>query len=903
MKSSDFEKQIAISGKYFTYFDITELDKLGYDIASLPFSIRILVENAARKMDGKLVKEQDLDNIAGWRGKYDSPVELPYYPSRILLQDFTGVPAVVDLAAMRDAIKTVGGNPKIINPFVPVDLVIDHSVQIDYYGTSDSLEQNVKSEYRRNAERYSLLKWAQKSFSNLRVVPPGAGICHQVNLEYLGSVVNVSNGVLLPDTLIGTDSHTPMIAGAGVMAWGVGGIEAEAVMMGEPYYMSIPEVVGVELVGKADPGVVATDIVLYITEKLRAKGVVGKFVEYFGKGVDELDIPDRATISNMSPEYGATMGFFPIDEKTLDYLRLTNRKNVEIVENYTKRNAMFRAGNEKIDYSDVIRIYLSDVKPAVAGPSRPQDRIALEEIKTRFYEIVKENYEKETDLEYISRFNHEAPCVDYSDIKINHSTVHIDNEEFDIKDGSVVIAAITSCTNTSNPEVMIGAALVAKKAVEAGLRVPAYVKTSFAPGSKVVYDYLVQSGLMPYLEALGFHLAAFGCTTCIGNSGPLKKEIAQAIEQNNLNVAAVLSGNRNFEARIHQKIRSNFLMSPMLVVAFAIAGRVDIDLYHEPIGINPNGRAVFLKNILPAREEILQYKNKFLKQEYYKKRYDEIFKGDHSWNNLKISSKSILYDWDNNSTYIKKPPFFDDFTLEINAPSDIINARALLVLGDSVTTDHISPAGEIPEEYPAGRYLIEQGVAKKQFNSYGSRRGNHEVMMRGTFANVRIKNLLVEPKEGGYTVYFPENKQRYVFDAAMEYVKNNIPLIVLAGKEYGTGSSRDWAAKGTALLGVKAIIAESYERIHRSNLIGMGILPLEFTDGDSYKSIGLDGSEIFDIAGIADIAPGKRLQVTASKSDSVLKFEVIARLDTDIEVAYFKNSGILQYVLRNLTQN
>jgi len=506
-------------------------------------------------------------------------------------------------------------------------------------------------------------------------------------------------------------------------------------------------------------------------------------------------------------------------------------------------------------------------------------------------------------LEYISRFNHEAPCVDYSDIKINHSTVHIDNEEFDIKDGSVVIAAITSCTNTSNPEVMIGAALVAKKAVEAGLRVPAYVKTSFAPGSKVVYDYLVQSGLMPYLEALGFHLAAFGCTTCIGNSGPLKKEIAQAIEQNNLNVAAVLSGNRNFEARIHQKIRSNFLMSPMLVVAFAIAGRVDIDLYHEPIGINPNGRAVFLKNILPAREEILQYKNKFLKQEYYKKRYDEIFKGDHSWNNLKISSKSILYDWDNNSTYIKKPPFFDDFTLEINAPSDIINARALLVLGDSVTTDHISPAGEIPEEYPAGRYLIEQGVAKKQFNSYGSRRGNHEVMMRGTFANVRIKNLLVEPKEGGYTVYFPENKQRYVFDAAMEYVKNNIPLIVLAGKEYGTGSSRDWAAKGTALLGVKAIIAESYERIHRSNLIGMGILPLEFTDGDSYKSIGLDGSEIFDIAGIADIAPGKRLQVTASKSDSVLKFEVIARLDTDIEVAYFKNSGILQYVLRNLTQN
>ena len=903
MNTGMLKKKIRISGKEYEYFDISALGDMGYDIASLPFSIRILVENVARKMDGKIVKESDLLHIAGWRGRYDKPVEIPYYPSRILMQDFTGVPAVVDLAAMRDAIKAVGGDPKMINPFVPVDLVIDHSVQIDYYGTSDSLNQNVKTEYARNAERYSLLKWAQKSFSGLRVVPPGAGICHQVNLEYLGHVISLSNGILFPDTVIGTDSHTPMIAGAGVMAWGVGGIEAEAVMMGQPYYMIIPEVVGVELAGKAKPGVASTDIVLYITEKLRKKGVVGKFVEYFGEGLDELDIPDRATISNMSPEYGATMGYFPIDGRTLDYLRLTNRDNVEIVAEYAKKNALFRTGNEKIHYSDIVRIDLPDVEPSVAGPSRPQDRIALKDIKERFYEILNGGYENETDSDCISRFNHESPCVDYSDTESEYAAISYGDEEFRIKNGSVVIAAITSCTNTSNPDVMIGAALVAKKAVQSGLRVPPYVKTSFAPGSKVVYDYLAQSGLMPYLEALGFHLAAFGCTTCIGNSGPLRHEIAKAIEHDNLNVAAVLSGNRNFEARIHQKIRSNFLMSPMLVVAFAIAGRVDIDLYNEPVGIDPNGREVFLKDIWPSADEILQYKSRFLKQEYYEKRYSEIFRGDDLWQNLEVTAKSTLYDWDENSTYIKKPPFFDNFTLETETPSDIRSARALLVLGDSITTDHISPAGEIPYEYPAGRYLIDQGVPKKQFNSYGSRRGNHEVMMRGTFANVRIKNLLVEPKEGGYTVYFPENKQRYVFDAATGYIKSGIPLIVLAGKEYGTGSSRDWAAKGTWLLGVKAVIAESYERIHRSNLVGMGVLPLQFMPSQSWKTLGLDGTELFDITGIAEIAPGKKLNVKASKGGSSVSFDVIARLDSEIEVAYFKNGGILRYVLRNLMQN
>lgn len=904
MSKKDYRKNIDISGKNYEYFSITDLSEKGYEISSLPFSIRILAENILRNMGNGIVEESDLKNICEWKGKYEEPVEIPYYPARVLMQDFTGVPAVVDLAAMRDAMADTGGDPEKVNPLVPVDLIVDHSVQVDYYGSLNSLDQNVKKEYERNIERYTMLKWAQNSFDNFSVVPPNSGICHQVNLEYLGKVVRNDNNVLLPDTLVGTDSHTPMINGIGVMAWGVGGIEAEAVMLGQPYYMPIPEVIGVNLKGEPAEGVTSTDIVLSITQMLRKFNVVGKFVEYFGAGLKNLSVFDRATISNMTPEYGATLGFFPIDHLTLDYLKLTNRnKEAEIVEKYAKENGFYNDYTQNIKYTEVLDFDLSSVEPSLAGPARPQDRISLSDMKNSFYEILGCNYEKKVDERNISVFNEEAKEhaeVDNScePAGIKEETIQINGENVTIRDGSVVIAALTSCTNTSNPYVMLGAGLIAKKAVEVGLKVPAYVKTSLAPGSKVVVDYLESSGLLPYLEGLGFHVTAFGCTTCIGNSGPLKPEIEKAIDNSKLNVASVLSGNRNFEARIHQKVRSNFLASPMLVLAFALAGRVDIDMYKEPLGRNVNGEDIYLKDLWPSGKEVQDYVSKYIDSESFSKEYSVIFEGDENWKKLDVA-RSTIYKWDQNSTYIKKPPYFDNFSPEPPELRDIKDARVLLLLGDTVTTDHISPAGSIPAEYPAGKYLLDNSVQKSDFNSYGSRRGNHEVMIRGTFANVRIKNKLVDPKEGGFTVKFPEEKEMYVYDASLTYLKENTPLVVLAGKEYGTGSSRDWAAKGTQLLGVKAVIAESYERIHKSNLVGMGVLPLQFEDGNSWKSLGLNGTETFSIEGLEDIAPRSQFNVTAMKNDGEkVEFSVISRLDTEVEVRYFTHGGILPYVLR-----
>ncbi len=908
MNKSKYFKNIEIGGKTYKYYDIIGLEEAGYNIEALPFSIKILIENILRNKDNEVVDDKDLENILNWKGTYDSPVEIPYYPARVLMQDFTGVPAVVDLAAMRDAMAEIGGDPEKVNPLVPVDLIVDHSVQVDYYGSLNSLDQNVKREYERNIERYTMLKWAQNSFDNFSVVPPNSGICHQVNLEYLGKVVRNDNNVLLPDTLVGTDSHTPMINGIGVMAWGVGGIEAEAVMLGQPYYMPIPEVIGVNLKGEPAEGVTSTDIVLSITQILRKFNVVGKFVEYFGAGLKNLSVFDRATISNMTPEYGATLGFFPIDHLTLDYLKLTNRnKEAEIVEKYAKENGFYNDYTQNIKYTEVLDFDLSSVEPSLAGPARPQDRISLSDMKNSFYEILGCNYEKKVDEKNISAFNEEAKKhaeVDDScePAGIKEETIKINGENVTLRDGSVVIAALTSCTNTSNPYVMLGAGLIAKKAVEAGLKVPAYVKTSLAPGSKVVVDYLKSSGLLPYLEGLGFHVTAFGCTTCIGNSGPLKPEIEEAIDNSKLNVASVLSGNRNFEARIHQKVRSNFLASPMLVLAFALAGRVDIDMYKEPLGRNVNGEDIYLKDLWPSGKEVQDYVSKYIDSESFSKEYSVIFEGDENWKKLDVA-RSTIYKWDENSTYIKKPPYFDNFSPEPPELRDIKDARVLLLLGDTVTTDHISPAGSIPAEYPAGKYLLDNGVQKKDFNSYGSRRGNHEVMIRGTFANVRIKNKLVDPKEGGFTVKFPEEKEMYVYDASLSYLKENTPLVVLAGKEYGTGSSRDWAAKGTQLLGVKAVIAESYERIHKSNLVGMGVLPLQFEEGDSWKSLGLNGTETFSIEGLEDIAPRSQFNVTAVKNDGEkVEFSVISRLDTEVEVRYFTHGGILPYVLRKMVE-
>ncbi len=864
----NFLSEIEISGKIYKFYDIKKVK----DIEKFPFSIRILLENIIRNYDGFLVNEEHLNLILNYNSKNLPDKEIPYMPVRILMQDFTGVPAIVDLASMRDACKKFGKDPEIINPLIPVDLVIDHSLIVEAFGTFYAFEKNVDLEYRQNEERYKFLKWAQKAFKNFRLVPPGLGICHQVNLEYLSKVVWNNDNFLYPDTLIGTDSHTPMVNGLGVVGWGVGGIEAEAVMLGQPLYMKIPEVVGLKLIGELREGVTATDLVLTIAQLLRKYGVVDKFVEVFGPGLDRLTVPDRATISNMSPEFGCTITYFPIDEQTLNYLKLTGRdiELINIVEAYAKENLLWRENEDSIIYTDVIEVDLSKIEPSISGPKRPHDRISLNDVKNLF------------------NFNGNA----------KKANIKYGNIELELKDGSVVIAAITSCTNTSNPSVMIGAGLLAKKAVEKGLSKKPWVKTSLAPGSRVVTKYLEKSNLLPYLQALGFHIVGYGCTTCIGNSGSLPEKISNAILENNLEVVSVLSGNRNFEARVHPLVKMNFLMSPMLVVVYSIVGRIDVNVLEEVLDYDPNGNPVYLKDIWPSQSEIIEVINNVLEPKDFLENYKNIFEGDERWKKLEVEF-SKLYNWDENSTYIRRAPYFDNMEIEIGKLKDIENARVLVMLGDSITTDHISPAGSISPKSPAGEYLISKGVDIKDFNSYGSRRGNHEVMIRGTFANVRLKNLLVD-REGWWTIYLPENKEMTIYEASLKYKENKIPLIVLAGKEYGSGSSRDWAAKGPYLLGIKAVIAESFERIHRSNLVGMGILPLQFKEGESYKKLGLSGKEVYNINGISEgLEPRKLLTVQAIKENGeIIEFEVICRLDNNVEIEYYKNGGILQYVLR-----
>ncbi|HHM24057.1 MAG TPA: aconitate hydratase AcnA [Bacteroidetes bacterium] len=890
---------LKVGDRSYSFFRLSKLEEAGLtQLSRLPFSIRILLENALRNEDGRLVTEEDVRKLAGYKAKAVPREEIPYMPARVILQDFTGVPAVVDLAAMRDAMLQFEGDPRKINPIVRSDLVIDHSVQVDRYGSPDAFEFNVKMEYQRNRERYLLLKWAQKSFQNFSVVPPGTGIIHQVNLEYLASVVRStgSNGEAMayPDTLIGTDSHTVMINGLGVLGWGVGGIEAEAVMLGQPYYMLIPEVVGFRLDGELPDGATATDLVLTVTQMLRQKGVVGKFVEFYGPGLAKLSLPDRATLANMAPEYGATMGFFPVDEKTLEYLRFTGRSEelVALVEAYTKEQGLFRtAETPDPEFADTLELDMSTVEPCVAGPKRPQDRIPLRQIKRSFRETLQAPVEKRGFALSGEALSRSVPA------KMN-------GNEFTLTHGSVVIAAITSCTNTSNPSVLVGAGLLAKKALEKGLRSKPWVKTSLAPGSRVVTDYLRKAGLLEALEAQNFYLVGYGCTTCIGNSGPLPAEVEEAIKKGDLVAASVLSGNRNFEGRVHAAVKANYLASPPLVVAYALAGRIDIDFEKEPLGTGKDGNPVYLRDIWPSQAEIADTIQKALDPEMFRQRYASVFEGEKNWQSLPAEASEVFH-WDEKSTYIKRPPFFENMPLEVQPPGDITGARVLALLGDSVTTDHISPAGAIPVDSPAGRYLISQGVDPKDFNSFGSRRGNHEVMMRGTFGNIRIKNLLLPGVEGGYTIYFPTGEQMSIYDAAMKYKADGTPLLVIAGKEYGTGSSRDWAAKGTALLGVRAVIAESFERIHRSNLIGMGVLPLQFLEGQNRQTLGLTGREVYTVEGIAGgLEPGKTLTVRAvDESGREKTFQVLARLDTPVEVEYYENGGILQTVLRHLLKS
>ncbi|KUF43321.1 aconitate hydratase AcnA [Myroides marinus] len=897
---------------------LTELQKKGSNIDRLPFSIRILLENVLRNHDGYVVTDEHLDTLIHWDPK-GTDKDIPFKPARVLMQDFTGVPAVVDIASLRDEFIRQGKDGNKINPAIPVDLVIDHSVQVDYFGTDYAYQSNVEKEYERNSERYELLKWAQKELTNFTVVPPGMGICHQVNLEYLAKGVIERDGWVFPDTLVGTDSHTPMVNGIGVIAWGVGGIEAEAAMLGQPIYFTCPEVIGLKLTGKIPQGATATDMVLSITKILRQHGVVGKFVEVFGDGLDNLSVTDRATISNMSPEFGCTVTYFPIDGRTLDYMRATNRseKQVQLVEEYCKENMLWRTGKETIDYTAVLELDLNTLEPTVSGPKRPQDKILVKDLNKSFSVLLEQEYNR-TYTDTKERREHawlseggsgtefsyeEKQLIGQATEVVNDSlrSVRIKqkNKEYVLSDGSIVIAAITSCTNTSNPEVMIGAGLVARKAIEKGLRTKSWVKTSLAPGSKVVTQYLERSGLSEDLEALRFHTVGYGCTSCIGNSGPLPAAVAEAVTKGDLVVASVLSGNRNFEARVHPQVKMNFLMSPMLVVAYALVGRVDIDLMNDPLDYDPNGQPVYLKDIWPTHEEIRAVMNESLKQEDFEQVYSVIFDGEQDWKDLQAPTGQ-KFEWDTKSTYIRQAPFFENLPTQPKAISDIHNARVLLYLGDSVTTDHISPAGAFNESSAAGKYLLSQGVEPKDFNSYGSRRGNHEVMMRGTFANVRIKNKVAQ-REGGYSTYLPTNESLSVFDTAMKYQADQTPLIVLAGKEYGSGSSRDWAAKGTYLLGVKAVIAESFERIHRSNLIGMGIAPLQFIENQNAESLGLTGKEVFTIVGIEDnLTPHKLIEVKAVSEDGREKlFQVKARFDSLIEIEYYKNEGILQYVLRD----
>jgi aconitate hydratase len=912
---------LQVDGQNYIYYSLPAAEQHGLgSISRLPFSIRILLENMLRVAESPesatLLEDPEatLRALASWQPQPEAR-EIPLMPARVVLQDFTGVPCVVDLVAMRNAMQERGKDPQRINPVVPADLVIDHSVQVDYFGTQYAFFLNVEKEFERNRERYMLLRWAQRAFDGFRVVPPGTGIVHQVNLEYLGKVVQTKqvNGDMLafPDSLVGTDSHTTMINALGILGWGVGGIEAEAVMLGQPYYMLIPQVVGFKLTGELPEGATATDLVLTVTQMLRKKGVVDKFVEFYGPGLSSLTVEDRATIANMAPEYGATMGFFPVDQRTLDYLRFTGRHEslVRLVETYCKENALFRTDDTPDpEYSDTLELDLSTVEPSLAGPKRPHDRVPLREMKQSFrkslYTPLREGgfgLQEPTPAPEAGTWEGESPTHD-APAERGHIGVPVvlEGEEAFLKHGDVVIAAITSCTNTSNPAVMVAAGLLAKKAVERGLRTKPWVKTSLAPGSRVVSDYLANAGLLPYLEALRFHVVGYGCTTCIGNSGPLPPVISEAVKEGDLVVAAVLSGNRNFEARINPQVKANYLASPPLVVAYALAGTVDIDLLHEPLGWDPNGNPVFLKDIWPSPQEVRETIARALQSEMFKHRYAQVFDGDEHWQSLPVP-ESDVYEWDPNSTYIQRPPYFDGMPAEPPALRDIQGARVLAIFGDSITTDHISPAGSIAVDSPAGQYLIHHGVDPRDFNTYGSRRGNHEVMIRGTFANIRIKNLLLPGVEGGYTIHWDTGERTTIYEACQRYKASNTPLIVLAGKEYGSGSSRDWAAKGTALLGVRAVIAESFERIHRGNLVGMGVLPLQFMPGENVQTLGLTGEEVFHIEGIESLTPRKVLTVRAVKPDGSEKtFQVLARVDTPIEVQYYQHGGILPMVLRKM---
>ncbi len=887
MDSFHSRSSLKVGGKEYEIFRLDALDKAGISTSHLPYSLRILLENLLRTEDGRNVRAEDIRALASWRGKSKSDKEIAFTPSRVLMQDFTGVPAVVDLAAMRDAMTKLGGDPALINPLQPAELVIDHSVQVDEFGKPQAFAINAELEFLRNKERYAFLRWGQTSFRNMAIVPPDTGIVHQVNLEYLARVVFVKESpgkrVAYPDTLVGTDSHTTMINGLGVLGWGVGGIEAEAAMLGQPVSMLIPQVVGVKLTGRLREGATATDLVLTITEMLRKHGVVGKFVEYFGPGLRDLPLADRATIGNMSPEYGATCGIFPVDKETLTYLRLTGRseEQIALVEAYCREQGLFRdESTPEAGYSELLALDLGSVEPSLAGPKRPQDRVALSDAKASFDKALPG---------LLKSPKAGAPAATNGNGSLHH--------------GSVVIAAITSCTNTSNPSVMLAAGILAKKAVQRGLEVPEWVKTSLAPGSKVVRDYLESAGLIGYLEKLKFHIVGYGCTTCIGNSGPLPAEVSEEIDEKNLVVASVLSGNRNFEGRINPDVRANYLMSPPLVVAFALAGRIDLDLRRDSLGTGKDGKPVYLADIWPTQREVDEAVQHSISSDMFRKSYGEVFAGDEHWRSLNVP-EGDTYAWEPDSTYIRQAPYFDGMVVKPNAVTDITNARVLAVLGDSVTTDHISPAGSIKKDSPAGKYLQEHGVKPADFNSYGSRRGNHEIMVRGTFANVRLRNKMVPNIEGGWTKHLPDGTDMTIFDASEKYIAEGVPLVILAGKEYGSGSSRDWAAKGPRLLGVRAVIAESYERIHRSNLVGMGILPLQFLPAENAESLELTGDEGFEITGIAELiekfASGSRVKVRASGSSGTKDFTALVRIDTPQEALYYANGGILQYVLRQL---
>ncbi|HLJ94541.1 MAG TPA: aconitate hydratase AcnA [Gemmataceae bacterium] len=893
---------LRVGDRDYSLFRLDAVTRAFPQAAHLPYSLKILLENLLRTEDGKSVRAEDIEALACWKPRAEPSREIAFTPSRVLLQDFTGVPAVVDLAAMRDAMKRLGGDPRRINPLQPVELVIDHSVQVDEFGNNLAFRKNAEMEFARNQERYVFLRWGQKAFRNFKVVPPDTGIVHQVNLEYLARVVFTNEEarprpLAYPDTLVGTDSHTTMINGLGVLGWGVGGIEAEAAMLGQPVSMLIPQVVGFKLTGRLPEGATATDLVLTVTEMLRRKGVVGKFVEFYGSGLAALSLADRATISNMAPEYGATCGIFPVDAETLRYLEFSGRAPalVRLVEVYCKEQGLFHtADSPEAEYSDTLVLDLQTVEPSLAGPTRPQDRVALGQSKQAFHQSL---------TAMLSRSKSKTTTA--ATATAAAVPVRLDGETHDLHHGSVVIAAITSCTNTSNPSVMMAAGLLAKKAVERGVQTKPWVKTSLAPGSKVVTDYLIEAGLMRYLEQLRFHLVGYGCTTCIGNSGPLPAPISKAVEEGDLIVAAVLSGNRNFEGRIHGEVRANYLASPPLVVAYALAGRMDIDLYHEPLGHDAKGQPVYLRDVWPSQQEIQEAIQHGIKSSMFHKVYGEVFKGDERWNSLAVP-EGDLYQWDPTSTYVKHPPYFENMNVEPPPVQDIHGARVLALLGDSITTDHISPAGSIKLQSPAGKYLLERGVQQKDFNSYGSRRGNDEVMVRGTFANVRLRNLLAPGTEGGVTRHLPDGTQMSIYDAAMQYAKEGVPLLVLAGKEYGSGSSRDWAAKGARLLGIRAVIAESYERIHRSNLIGMGVLPLQFAPGETAKTLGLTGEESYDLDGLAagvasGFSGGREITVRVRRTDgSTREFRAVVRIDTPQEVLYYKHGGILQYVLRQL---